>query len=223
MRWSREGELEHVRADGDAVLVESRQVLVRDRQGVPTAILEINRNITERKRMEVAERVAAEQRQTLLQTVLEELPGGAYLVRGPEARLVLANHAAAAVWGASWLEGQSMATFLQASGICYLAETGQPLTPEELITVQIVRGGPSALHRREVVRRADGTRLPILLSAVALDATLLGEERGGPVAARRLEREHAALVLMQDISTVQAAEQLKDEFISIAAHELRTP
>ena len=35
--------------------------------------------------------------------------------------------------------------------------------------------------------------------------------------------ERAALVLVQDISMLQAAEQLKDEFIIVAAHELRTP
>ena len=35
--------------------------------------------------------------------------------------------------------------------------------------------------------------------------------------------ETGALVLVQDISSIQAAEQLKDEFISVAAHELRTP
>ncbi len=227
-RW--EGELEHTRSDGNLVLVESRQVLVRDTGGNATAILEINRDITARKRLEAAERLAAEQRQTLLQTILRELPGGAYLVRGPEAELVIANHAAMDVWGATWPEGQPMREFLETSGVRIFAETGQPLPPDDLVTLQVVRGGPPTLQRREVVRRPDGTRLPILLSAVTIDATLLGEE---PVdQATRASQlvppgsagsERAALVLVQSISSVQAAEQLKDEFISVAAHELRTP
>jgi len=44
-----EGELTHTCRDGRQVIVESRQVLVRDEQGRPKAILEINRDITERR------------------------------------------------------------------------------------------------------------------------------------------------------------------------------
>ncbi|HEY6409895.1 MAG TPA: ATP-binding protein, partial [Ktedonobacteraceae bacterium] len=47
-----EGQLSHTRRDGTQVLVESRQVLVRDEEGVHTAILEIDRDITERERMQ---------------------------------------------------------------------------------------------------------------------------------------------------------------------------
>jgi PAS domain S-box-containing protein len=225
-RW--EGELEHTRADGQVVMVESRQVLVRDADRNPSAILEINRDITDRKRLEAAERQAAERRMALLQTVLDELPGGAYLVQGADARLVIANHAAMEVWGVTWPEGMSLAEFLRESGVRYFAETGQPLPLEELVTMQIVHGGPLTRQQREIVRRPDGTRLPILLSAVAIETDLLGEHpaedqaRGGENTTAP-NHETAALVLLQDISELQATEQLKDQFIAIAAHELRTP
>ena len=51
-----EGELVHTRRDGSVVTVESRQVLVRDDEGQPTAILEINRDITRRRHQEQTER-----------------------------------------------------------------------------------------------------------------------------------------------------------------------
>ena len=46
-RW--DGELEHPRRDGTRLTVDSRQVLMRDSEGNPSGILEINRDITERK------------------------------------------------------------------------------------------------------------------------------------------------------------------------------
>ncbi|BAY20646.1 multi-sensor hybrid histidine kinase [Calothrix sp. NIES-2100] len=47
-----EGELVHVRRDGTPIIVASRWVLQRDEQGNPMKILEINNDITERKRAE---------------------------------------------------------------------------------------------------------------------------------------------------------------------------
>jgi PAS domain S-box-containing protein len=81
-----EGELLHTRRDGRSVLVESRQVLVRNAQGQPTAILEINRDITERRRLEQiqqATHAATAAHLTFLQQVLDTLPSSVYLVRGP--------------------------------------------------------------------------------------------------------------------------------------------
>ncbi len=191
--------------------------------GTGPQVMATIRDVTERKLLEAAQRLAAERRQALLQTLLRELPGGAYLVHGRQGKLVMANRAATRVWGAIWPEGQPILSFLQSSGVRIFSETGRLLSPDELITLQIVRGGAPALQRREVIRRPDGTRVPILLSAVAIDAALLGEEWPDEPGAAAIAPNQAALVLVQDISALQEAEQLKDEFISIAAHELRTP
>lgn len=49
-RW--DGELTHIRRDGGQLILESHQVLLRDEQGSPMGILEINRDISERRRAE---------------------------------------------------------------------------------------------------------------------------------------------------------------------------
>src|SRR5205807_2376084 len=78
------------------------------------------RDVTERRRLQELERSAradAEARLDLLQLILDELPTSVALVQGEEARLVLANRAATALWGTAWRVGQSMHTFLAESGI----------------------------------------------------------------------------------------------------------
>src|SRR5215469_8677361 len=63
-----EGELIHTRKDGSQVIVESRQVLRRNAQGDLLAIMEINRDITERKQRE---REQLEQYRTIVRTANE--------------------------------------------------------------------------------------------------------------------------------------------------------
>src|SRR5262249_24027526 len=171
-------------------------------------------------------RAEADARRALLQLVIAELPSGVYLVRGRDGRLVLANRAAMAVWGAEWPEGLPMADFLARSGTQIVAANGRPLDPDELATTRAVRGGAAGRHHQEIIRRDDGTALPILLNAVALDAGVFGalgeegesskgESSKGERAAVRSER--AALVVFQDVTALKEAEHLKDEFIAIAA------
>ena len=54
-----EGELIHSRRGGAQIVVASRQILDREERGEPTVALEINRDITERKRGEEALRRAS--------------------------------------------------------------------------------------------------------------------------------------------------------------------
>ena len=49
-----EGELWHTRRDGSRILVSSRQALVRGERGEPIAVIELNADVTERKRAERA-------------------------------------------------------------------------------------------------------------------------------------------------------------------------
>ncbi len=53
-RW--DGELEHTRRDGARITVESRHILVRGADGAAVAVLEVNRDITQRKAAEAAVR-----------------------------------------------------------------------------------------------------------------------------------------------------------------------
>jgi two-component system phosphate regulon sensor histidine kinase PhoR len=196
----------------------------------PAGAVVVWHDVTEARRLlaEQRAREEAEGRRALLQTVVDALPSGIYLVRGPEARLVLANQAAADVWGATWPVDQPMCDFLAASGTRVFGADGRPLALDDLATLRTVRTGEAVRHHQEVIRHADGTALPILLNAVVLDARALGwlptaSAADGASAPEAGEPERAALVVLQDVTALKEAEQLKDEFIGIAAHELRTP
>jgi len=81
-----EGELVHTRRDGKKMIMESRWALQKGKEGHPTAILQINRDITERKRAQEA--VEAERQR--FNDLLEILP--AYLVLlSPDYHVPFAN------------------------------------------------------------------------------------------------------------------------------------
>ncbi len=214
-----EGELVHTCRDGSLVTVESRQALVRDEAGQPSAILEINRDVTRRRRREQtehAEYAETTARLAFLQQVLDALPSSVYLVYGPEARLLLANREARSVWGAAWPTAQPMLEFLTTNKIALFDLQGRPLPPEHYATLRAVRQGETVLQQQETIRRPGGSSLPVLVNALILSAP---QGTGQLV----LQGERVALVVHQDVTTLKEAEYLKDEFVSIAAHELRTP
>ncbi|HAE84828.1 MAG TPA: hypothetical protein DCK85_15715, partial [Ktedonobacter sp.] len=217
-----EGELMHTGRDGSSVIVESRQVLMRDEAGQASAILEINRDITQRRHLEQAEQaVHAETaaRLTFLQQVLDALPSSVYLVYGSDARLMLANQAASRVWGAEWKADQPMLEFLTSNGISLFDAQGHPLPLGQFATLRAVQRGEMVLQQQEMIRHPDGSSLPVLVNAVALPSQQ-GAEGTGPLIPAG---EAVALVVHQDVTALKEAEYLKDEFVGIVAHELRTP
>ena len=183
-------------------------------------------DVTEARRLLTERRIHAETetRRALLQLVLDELPSSVYLVHGSDARLVLANKAAATVWGAHWPIGLSMNDFLQQNSIRIFGIDGHELTSQQRATLRAVQNHEMVHHQQEVIRHPDGTTLPVLVNAVALDAQIfnvLPIDLSG--VQTLIDAEPAAIVVHQDVTALKETERLKDEFIGIAAHELRTP
>ncbi|EFH88458.1 PAS domain-containing sensor histidine kinase [Ktedonobacter racemifer] len=221
-----QGELIHTCRDGTQVIVESRQVLVRDEQGAPSAILEINRDVTERRRLEHLEQEARadmDARLHVLQSILDRLPNGVFLVQGPQLRLLMANDAAAALWGAEWPRGQPQEEFLQQQGIHLFNANGQPLPMDDLTGARAMASGEPVLYRQLGIRRPDGTRLPVVVDAIPFTNLSLLPRLPQEMTPALPSAERVVLVVYQDVSALKEAETLKDQFISLATHELRTP
>jgi len=197
---------------------QERESILRD---AVSSVVVVWHDVTERRLRQA--HAQTEARLSLLQLILNELPSSVYLVRGHDARLVLANRATATVWRASWPTGQSLSEFLQEHTIRIFDSNGQALGAEQLATLRAVQRGEAVFQQQEVIRHADGTSLPVLVNAVPLDRRHLSALPGNGTPRFPGSPESAAIVVLQDVTALKEAEYLKDEFISIAAHELRTP
>ncbi|EFH83975.1 PAS domain-containing sensor histidine kinase [Ktedonobacter racemifer] len=209
-----EGELTHTSRDGRTVVVESRQALIRDDQGKPQAILEVNRDITERRGQEQHSQGEKPGSNPLFLRILDSLSCGVFLVTGADARLLFANRSAHQVWGTQWPFLQPLIEFLRTHDITILNAQGQPYAPDEMATFRAFKKGEHVHGLQSIVSRHDGKRLPILIYAEPFE---LPANMGLPAS------ERAVLLMYQDITAIKEAEYLKDEFVEIVAHELQNP
>jgi PAS domain S-box-containing protein len=106
-RW--DGQLRHRRKDGQTITVSSRQALVRDADGNPVAVIELNSDITEHVRGEQALRAAEQQFRGLLESAPD-----AMVIVDEEASIVLVNARAEELFGYSRPEmmGQDLGMLL---------------------------------------------------------------------------------------------------------------
>lgn len=148
-------------------------------------------------------RAEAEAERVLLRAVLEHAPVGMLFVE-PEADRVLDNPALRTMLGPpSATEGEPPR---YDERLCHA--DGRPVSREELPSVQVLRGQRVDAGEYLLVR-PDGTRTPVLLTAA-------------PV--RRPSGElHGGVLTFQDLSARQELERLKEEYVGLISHDLRTP
>jgi signal transduction histidine kinase len=114
-----------------------------------------------------------------------------------------------------------MLSFLAGSGTRLFDLLNREMGPDQLATLHALRTGESVRQQQEVIRRPDGSSVAVLVNAIALDSDTFPYLTVAYDLQRTLEP--LVLVVLQDVSALKEAEQLKDEFIAMAAHELRNP
>jgi len=170
-----------------------------------------------------AQHIETQARLDMLQLILDHLSTGICLVQGPQARLLLANHAATDLWGAEWKQDQPMRDFLAQQQIRLFTADGRPLSTEEAVTELTLASGQPVLHKQQVLRRSDGSNFPVQVDIIPLDLFHASENFPAEMAKSLVSSERVVMVVYQDVTALKKAEALKDQFISLATHELRTP
>src|SRR4051794_11045746 len=200
-----EGELRHVGRDGRELLVDSRHVLVRD--GGAPYVLEVNRDVTERKRLDAARSAAAAQaaaaaaeaaanalERDRLRDILEGFPGGVEILGRRGDQIEFSNSGLIElIFGHRGFPTGILPTYGRDFSFC--RADGTPLPGPERPGQRALRGERVHNQQLELVR-VDGSRLSVAAHAAPLRSHI-GEVTN-------------AIVVIQDVTLVRQAEQVKD-------------
>ncbi|HTE87129.1 MAG TPA: GAF domain-containing protein [Dehalococcoidia bacterium] len=140
-----------------------------------------------------------------LQTILENLPE-AIVIADAAGQISVCNHTAEELWGHS-AGAASLEELPQVYGLCH--PDGRPLGWRETPLARALLDGVPSTGRELLIRRDDGSELPILSNCVPVP-----DGQGKPA---------GAVEVFQNISRLKEIDRLKDDFINTVSHELRTP
>ncbi|MEW6497849.1 MAG: PAS domain S-box protein, partial [Cyanobacteriota bacterium] len=233
-----QGELTHTCKDGKQIIVESRQMLIRNEQGTSTGFLEVNHDITERKRTETALRNLNQELQRLLaesQTLLEVIPIGIGIAEDPECNKIRVNPAFAKQLGIPSRDNASLSASDDEKPMSFKVYLdGRELAPEELPMQYAAAHGVEVLDLEVDVVRDDGKVVTLLEYAAPLFDEA-GKTRGSVAAFLDIsDRKQAEAQVRQLNATLeqrveertaqlQEANQELEAFSYTVAHDLRAP
>ncbi len=139
-----------------------------------------------------------------LNAIIEAMPDGV-LICDVSGKLTRLNPRAIDIFGLD-RAGEPIAEYLKLE-VYY--PNGQQIPPEERPLAQALRGVTNTNYREMVYRRGSDQPVQIRASFAPI-LTASGEIRGG-------------ITIVSDITELQRLENQKDEFLTIASHELKTP
>lgn len=140
-----------------------------------------------------------------LQSVIQTMPEAVMVARPPHGLIVTFNAAAQRMFGL-----QSHTSQLVSRRIDQLSVASEPVDAVPVMPmVQAMTEGVTVTGVELVVRTPGGASVPVVASAAPL---------------KNDEGEIDAVVgVFQDVAPLKEAERLRDEFISVVSHELRSP
>ena len=136
-----------------------------------------------------------------LRAVIAQMPIGVQVAGATDRRILIENARSEALLGQR-RQGE-IAGFVQA-----FHPDGRPIKPEEWPLNRTIETGEPVTGERFVIHRPDGSNVEVSASAA-------------PVVSN--ENVTAAVMAMTDVTAAREAEELREAFLGVLAHELRTP
>ncbi len=174
-----------------------------------------------------AERRIAEDERAFLRAIIQSMATGIVIADAPFGKITLYNDEALNILGVDLLEAPNIEEY---SKFGALHPDGRIYLPEEYPLVRALVKGETIQPTDVSYRREDGTVADLVVSAAPIY-----DKEGNIIAAvstfldnserkQLLEREQTARRHSEELSVaLQQAVHERDEFLSIAAHELKTP
>ena len=143
-----------------------------------------------------------------LRAILDQLPEGILITESVNGSISYINDAAAHIFGTS--VQQVIGSPLHRLPYIYQLQkiNGRPVQPWNFMIIRALIG-ETITSQDTIITRPDGSRTFILSSAAPL------RTENGVIS--------GAVIVFQDVTAKKSIEQQKNEFLSIASHELRTP
>jgi PAS domain S-box-containing protein len=211
-RGSVEDEGWRVRKDGIRFWASVLITALRAPGGQPWGFAKVVRDLTERRRAEedrirLHELRLEEEERRRLQTLIDTSPVGVVVVDARTQQLVLVNREAQRLRGDSYQPGKPLSECGQ--DITYLSPDGCRWEREDLPLRRALNYGETVRAEEIIMEFPDGRTIPTLVNA-----TPVYSEQGGIV---------SAISIMQDLTPLHELEKLRNEFLGMVTHELRTP
>jgi PAS domain S-box-containing protein len=142
----------------------------------------------------------AQDEQHRLELVIAAMPEAVILAAPPDGKIIAANDAALALFGR--LDHGDLSRHL--SQTC-----GDRCPHDEMPVVTALKTGEALMGIELLARHVNGTDVPVLASAAPV------REPDGTIV--------AVVAVFRDIAELKQASKMKDEFVSVVSHELRSP
>ncbi|HZM72373.1 MAG TPA: ATP-binding protein [Candidatus Polarisedimenticolia bacterium] len=136
-----------------------------------------------------------------LQAVIAQMPIGVQVASATDRRILIENTRAETLLGQR--RAGQIAGYLEA-----FHPDGRPMVPSDWPLNRSIDSGEPVTGERYVIRRPDGSNVEVSTSAA-------------PVVSNDIVV--AAVMAMTDITAAREAEELREAFLGVLAHELRTP
>lgn len=138
-----------------------------------------------------------------LQAVIQTIPEAVMVARPPNGQIVASNAAAQRIFA---LRSDSAPALRRADQLKIVTESGDK---SGIPMIRALEQGEVVTGVELTIRMPDGQHLPVVASAAPLRAD------DGSI--------DAVVGIFQDVGPLKEAERLRDEFISVVSHELRSP